>query len=75
MKYFNWQKLHKQAMASRLELAELVPVQPKPAIEPEASLAAVRERAWSELSKSCNQSQLEKLSRLAWQYESGKRLP
>jgi hypothetical protein len=73
MKYFNWQKLHKQAMASRLELAEFVPVQPKPAIE--MSLAAVRERAWSELSKSCNQHQLEKLSRLAWQYESGKRLP
>lgn len=73
MKYFNWQKLHKQAMASRLELEDFVPVQPKPVTE--SSLATVRERAWTDLSKSCDQTQLEKLSRLAWQYESGKRLP
>jgi hypothetical protein len=72
MDYFNREKLHKQALTSRSQLDTTSPVQPiKNDIE--FSFTNIHEQAWVELSACCSNRELEKLSRLAWQYESGKR--
>lgn len=73
MKYFNWQRVHKGALGFRTSSQE----------DDEngfrnwagGSLTDLHLQAWSLLCQTCNRYQLDRLSLLAWQYESGKRVP
>jgi len=69
MKYFKWQNVSKNLFGRNSASVT-------PALELSGdSFTDLHLQAWSLLCNSCNRYQLERLSFLAWQYESGKRIP
>jgi hypothetical protein len=67
MNYYNWQKIHKAAHASK--------TQTKKTADPALSIEIVHMRAWAELNRICFREELVKLLKLAEQYDNGERLP
>ena len=67
MKYFNWQKLHKEALSAKAKRPYQMPAQTLP-------VEVVHMRAWAELRRFCLDQELEMLQELAHQFETGERL-
>jgi hypothetical protein len=68
MKYFNWQKLCKQIFSDKTNTPQ------KDQSQTAEPLETLHQRAWAELSLYCLREELEKLLKLAHQYETGQRL-
>ncbi len=73
MNYFNWQKIHKQATTRQVKLNYSVP--PQALYDPTLFMEIIHIRAWAELNSFCLREELEKLQKLAQQYDNGERLP
>ena len=66
MNYFNWQKIHKAAMASKsTKSADQNAAQ---------SMEIIHMRAWAELNRICFREELVSLLKLAEQFDNGERL-
>ncbi len=68
MKYFNWQKIQREALLPKPKPAYEIP---KPRGKGEIPLDEIRLAAWAELSQICTPRELSKIVRLAMQYELG----
>ena len=67
MNYFNWQKIHKEALTAQAKRPRQIPTENLP-------IEVVHMRAWEKLRRSCLTQELEMLQKLADQFESGERL-
>lgn len=72
MRYFNWQKVQKEAFSAKTKSPRKT--KPRALSSPQLSIEMVHIRAWAELRQLCLQTELEMLQNLAQQYESGERL-
>jgi hypothetical protein len=72
MRYFNWQKVQKEAFNAKAKTTRKTGA--GALSSPQFSIETVHMRAWAELRRLCLQKELEMLQTLAQQYESGERL-